>query len=356
MALSSSSHLLMVFAAANSYHLSSVYIPAIYIDFISIEELDLLYKIPMSVPISSREWLNVDELIQKMWETLNLVHVYTKPQGLPPDYLPLSSSGHNLEAPCKAGEDRAAARSHRKDAKPSWLASIGRPPAFCRPPQQEAVLARLWRPRAANTVSPTFGLPLGLRSTQPLARRSHPPSFRRVHPSAGSRQFKGTSAPPTLFRSCSQADNLNVSILETGKARKGTVQSGGVIKKSSASNKDREKDNYSASAKSRLSASSHTHTESSSASSTSLSTTTSLTSSLSSAKASTPGLASLGLKSGERGQGRRGRSSHPASRRGCSGPCGELAVQLELEEFGQFCGFGAEGAQGVEGGGAGGLG
>ncbi|KAF7790908.1 hypothetical protein EIP86_001866 [Pleurotus ostreatoroseus] len=67
-----------------------VYIPAIYvlnkIDAISIEELDLLYKIPMSVPISSREWLNVDELIEKMWETLNLVRAYTKPRGLPPDY------------------------------------------------------------------------------------------------------------------------------------------------------------------------------------------------------------------------------------------------------------------------------
>ncbi|KAI0772711.1 developmentally regulated GTP binding protein 1 [Irpex lacteus] len=67
-----------------------VYIPAIYvlnkIDAISIEELDLLYKIPMSVPISSREWMNVDELIEKMWETLNLVRVYTKPRGLAPDY------------------------------------------------------------------------------------------------------------------------------------------------------------------------------------------------------------------------------------------------------------------------------
>jgi len=67
-----------------------VYIPAIYvlnkIDAISIEELDLLYKIPMSVPVSSRDWLNVDELIEKMWETLNLVRVYTKPRGLAPDY------------------------------------------------------------------------------------------------------------------------------------------------------------------------------------------------------------------------------------------------------------------------------
>ncbi|OCH90711.1 developmentally regulated GTP binding protein 1 [Obba rivulosa] len=67
-----------------------VYIPALYvlnkIDAISIEELDLLYKIPYSVPVSSREWLNVDELIQQMWESLDLVRVYTKPRGLAPDY------------------------------------------------------------------------------------------------------------------------------------------------------------------------------------------------------------------------------------------------------------------------------
>ena len=40
----------------------------------------------MSVPISSREWLNIDELIDKMWTTLTLVRVYTKPRGLAPDY------------------------------------------------------------------------------------------------------------------------------------------------------------------------------------------------------------------------------------------------------------------------------
>ncbi|PCH41271.1 nucleoside triphosphate hydrolase protein [Wolfiporia cocos MD-104 SS10] len=67
-----------------------VYIPAIYvlnkIDAISIEELDLLYKIPNSVPISSREWLNIDELLEIMWVRLDLVRVYTKPRGAPPDY------------------------------------------------------------------------------------------------------------------------------------------------------------------------------------------------------------------------------------------------------------------------------
>ncbi|KAG2077532.1 developmentally regulated GTP binding protein 1 [Suillus decipiens] len=67
-----------------------VYIPALYvlnkIDAISIEELDLLYKIPHSVPISSREWLNIDELLEKMWDALELVRVYTKPRGQSPDY------------------------------------------------------------------------------------------------------------------------------------------------------------------------------------------------------------------------------------------------------------------------------
>jgi hypothetical protein len=89
-----------------TFPLPRIYVPAIYvridplvtliyltpvkvlnkIDAISIEELDLLYKIPNSVPISSSEWLNVDELINKMWEALDLVRVYTKPRGLAPDY------------------------------------------------------------------------------------------------------------------------------------------------------------------------------------------------------------------------------------------------------------------------------
>lgn len=67
-----------------------IYIPAIYvlnkIDQISIQELDLLYKIPNSVPISSRMWLNIDELVETMWERLDLVRVYTKPGKAPPDY------------------------------------------------------------------------------------------------------------------------------------------------------------------------------------------------------------------------------------------------------------------------------
>lgn len=47
-----------------------VYIPVIYvlnkIDSITIEELDLLYRIPNSVPISSEHGWNVDELLDAM--------------------------------------------------------------------------------------------------------------------------------------------------------------------------------------------------------------------------------------------------------------------------------------------------
>jgi ribosome-interacting GTPase 1 len=56
-----------------------VYVPMVIVlnkvDSISIEELDLLYKIPNSVPISSKDWLNIDELLETMWEKLDLVRV-----------------------------------------------------------------------------------------------------------------------------------------------------------------------------------------------------------------------------------------------------------------------------------------
>jgi len=69
---------------------SRSYIPVIYalnkIDAISIEELDLLYRIPNACPISSEHGWNVDELMESMWEKLNLRRVYTKPKGKMPDY------------------------------------------------------------------------------------------------------------------------------------------------------------------------------------------------------------------------------------------------------------------------------
>lgn len=69
---------------------SRSYIPVVYalnkIDAISIEELDLLYRIPNAVPISSEHGWNVDELMEMMWEKLQLRRVYTKPKGRAPDY------------------------------------------------------------------------------------------------------------------------------------------------------------------------------------------------------------------------------------------------------------------------------
>ncbi|PNP38626.1 ribosome-interacting GTPase 1 [Trichoderma gamsii] len=69
---------------------SRSYIPVVYclnkIDSISIEELDLLYRIPNAVPISSEHGWNIDELMESMWEKLSLKRVYTKPKGRAPDY------------------------------------------------------------------------------------------------------------------------------------------------------------------------------------------------------------------------------------------------------------------------------
>jgi ribosome-interacting GTPase 1 len=69
---------------------SRSYIPVIYalnkIDAISIEELDLLYRIPNACPISSEHGWNVDELMEMMWDKLKLRRIYTKPKGRAPDY------------------------------------------------------------------------------------------------------------------------------------------------------------------------------------------------------------------------------------------------------------------------------
>lgn len=67
-----------------------VYMPCIYvlnkIDQISIEELEIIYKIPHAVPISAHHKWNYDDLLEKTWEYLNLKRIYTKPKGQLPDY------------------------------------------------------------------------------------------------------------------------------------------------------------------------------------------------------------------------------------------------------------------------------
>ncbi|UYV77651.1 DRG1 [Cordylochernes scorpioides] len=77
-----------------------IYIPCIYvlnkIDQISIEELDIIYQIPHTVPISAHHKWNFDDLLEKAWEYLKLIRIYTKPKGQLPDY----------EAPIILDQDR----------------------------------------------------------------------------------------------------------------------------------------------------------------------------------------------------------------------------------------------------------
>jgi small GTP-binding protein len=67
-----------------------IYIPCLYllnkIDQITVEELDLLYRLPNVVPISAQHKWNLDELLEKIWEKLDLVRIYTKPRGVIPDF------------------------------------------------------------------------------------------------------------------------------------------------------------------------------------------------------------------------------------------------------------------------------
>jgi len=67
-----------------------IYIPCIFvlnkIDQITIEELEVLSRVPHYVPISADHEWNLDGLIEKMWQYMDLVRIYTKPKGQIPDY------------------------------------------------------------------------------------------------------------------------------------------------------------------------------------------------------------------------------------------------------------------------------
>eukprot|EP01083_Nonionella_stella_P074141 200982_1 len=77
-----------------------VYVPCIYvlnkIDCITIEELDILSRVPHCVPISGKDEWNFDELLETMWKYLDMNRVYTKPKGQIPDYdAPIVLPKHN---------------------------------------------------------------------------------------------------------------------------------------------------------------------------------------------------------------------------------------------------------------------
>eukprot|EP00232_Nephroselmis_pyriformis_P026610 CAMPEP_0182855156 /NCGR_PEP_ID=MMETSP0034_2-20130328/1679_1 /TAXON_ID=156128 /ORGANISM="Nephroselmis pyriformis, Strain CCMP717" /LENGTH=364 /DNA_ID=CAMNT_0024986087 /DNA_START=55 /DNA_END=1149 /DNA_ORIENTATION=+ len=69
---------------------SRIYTPCIYvcnkIDQITIEELDLLDRMPHYCPVSAHQEWNLDGLLEMVWEYLDLVRIFTKPKGLNPDY------------------------------------------------------------------------------------------------------------------------------------------------------------------------------------------------------------------------------------------------------------------------------
>jgi small GTP-binding protein len=84
-----------------------IYMPALYIlnkiDQITIEELDLLDRVPHAVPISAHHQWNLDELLEKTWEYLDLIRIYTKPKGQVPDYsapIVLRSDRRTIEHLC----------------------------------------------------------------------------------------------------------------------------------------------------------------------------------------------------------------------------------------------------------------
>jgi len=56
------------------------------IDQITIEELDLIDRIPNTVPISAHHQWNLDGLLEMIWEKLNLLRIYTKPKGQLTDF------------------------------------------------------------------------------------------------------------------------------------------------------------------------------------------------------------------------------------------------------------------------------
>lgn len=66
------------------------YVPCIYvlnkIDKITIEELDMIYRIKHAVPVCAHLKWNFDDLLEKCWEYLNLIRIYPKPKGSTIDY------------------------------------------------------------------------------------------------------------------------------------------------------------------------------------------------------------------------------------------------------------------------------
>lgn len=93
------------------------YVPCIYvlnkIDAITMEELEVLDKIPHYVPIAGLLGWNFDELLESIWEYQDLIRVYTKPKVTAADSRARSpttrhpSSSHAPSARCATSASRS---------------------------------------------------------------------------------------------------------------------------------------------------------------------------------------------------------------------------------------------------------
>ena len=57
-----------------------------FLDQVSLEEVDRLANLPNSVVISCYMKLNLEYLVEALWGHLNMVRIYTKKPGCPPDF------------------------------------------------------------------------------------------------------------------------------------------------------------------------------------------------------------------------------------------------------------------------------
>jgi ribosome-interacting GTPase 1 len=87
------------------------YVDALFVynkcDTISIEDIDELARRPNSLPISVNSELNLDFMLQMIWERLNLCRVYTKKRGMYPDFedpiiLTQKRKGVSIESVCQS--------------------------------------------------------------------------------------------------------------------------------------------------------------------------------------------------------------------------------------------------------------
>lgn len=85
-----------------------VYMRCLYVvnkvDSITVDEIDRLAHEPDTIVISCQEKLNLDYLLEKIWEYLNFIRVYTKPRGSKPDFTEplIMRNGAGMEHVCHA--------------------------------------------------------------------------------------------------------------------------------------------------------------------------------------------------------------------------------------------------------------